>query len=239
MNKMLNIMTRAFVLLIPLFSFQAFSVSDDECAILICAPVGFMDSNCKAAKRAMHKRVLKGKPPAPRFDQCSEETPDTGNMEVDNYIAENEKTVEPNVDIKEGIGAYIAPQPHACAGYRTIGGSNSSNEICYRWVDVPEEWIKDISCIKQSKGYLSSPPFCTRTLKYQQAMIDGYPSGHVYYSDGHLGEQGGYQDDLGDLIMFQTNPNQDLESQYQDYHDAVNSLSEQDEETLREINSVD
>lgn len=227
-----------FSLLSYFVPITAFSVSDDECAILICTPVGFMDSNCKAAKRAMHKRVLKGKPPAPRFDQCSEETPDTGNMEVDTYIAENEKTVEPNVDIKEGIGAYIAPQPHACAGYRTIGGSNSSNEVCYRWVDVPEEWIKDISCIKQSKGYLSSPPFCTRTLTYQQALIDGYPSGHVYYSDGHLGEQGGYQDDLGDLIMFQTNPNQDLESQYQDYHDAVNSLSEQDEEILREINSV-
>lgn len=234
---MKKIAISALTLSILLHPLPAFSVSDDECAILMCAPVGFMNSNCKAAKRAMHKRVLKGKSPVPRYSQCSKKTPNTSSMKVNNYIAENEDTVRPNVDIKEGIGAYIAPQPHACNAYR-YSSNDSSTEICIRWIDVPEEWVKDISCIKQSKGYLSSPPFCTSTLTYQQALIDNFPSGHVYYSDGHQGELGGYQDDLGDLIMFQVNPNQNSGSQQQDYHDAVNGLSEQDEDVLRSINTV-
>ncbi|TVO39890.1 hypothetical protein [Vibrio algivorus] len=221
------IVLTAFTLLSLFITTPSYSASDAECAILICAPVGFLNEHCKDARKAMSKRIRRGKPAAPRFDECSQETPDTGNMEIDEYVANNESSVNPNVEVNRGLGAYIAPNPKACAAYSQIGGSNTSSEICTRWVNVPEQWIKEVSCLKGQKDYQSSPPFCTKTLTYQQVFIDNHPSGHVLFDDGHQGELGGYQDDVGDLILFQTDPTQNLEQQYQHYDDALNNLSSQ------------
>ncbi|WP_178306573.1 hypothetical protein [Vibrio algicola] len=224
--------TTLLALLTP--SFSANAISDDECAILMCAPVGFLNSNCKAAKKAMHKRILRGKPAIPRLDQCMIETPKTGNDDIDNYISKNEDNVDPNVDIKSGYATYIAPQSHVCSQEITQGGDNARTTYCTQYINVPEQWIKDIRCEKQIKGYLSLPQFCSSTITYQQAIIDGQLSGHVHYSDGHQGEAAHYYDDLGDLMLFSASPDQN-ESAQQQYQDQVNALSPDD---IQKLNSI-
>lgn len=46
------------------------ATSGDECAIWLCAPQGFAPSSCKPARKAMTKRIFKGKQPLPALASC-------------------------------------------------------------------------------------------------------------------------------------------------------------------------
>lgn len=53
-----------------MFSINAFATSNDECAIWLCAPMGFAPSSCHSAFKAMIHRVKHFKSPVPSFGSC-------------------------------------------------------------------------------------------------------------------------------------------------------------------------
>ena len=50
---------------------DVWSASEDECAGWLCITVGFAPPECSAPRRAMMKRLLRGKGPLPSFGSCS------------------------------------------------------------------------------------------------------------------------------------------------------------------------
>lgn len=67
MNNMLVVMSIIGLLISPTHTFAG---SQDECAIWLCAPQGFPSPGCKGARKALKKRLFKGKSPLPQLQSC-------------------------------------------------------------------------------------------------------------------------------------------------------------------------
>lgn len=75
------------------------AASDDECAIWLCLPVGFVFPECGGARLAMYERLFTFQSPAPSFSSC--ESPNSTNS--------NSYTVSSGRAIKMG-GANLGPR---------------------------------------------------------------------------------------------------------------------------------
>ncbi len=65
------LLTQAAILLaVSLPAPPAVAASQDECAIWLCLPTGFL-AGCSDAKKAFERRILKGKSPLPAWGSCA------------------------------------------------------------------------------------------------------------------------------------------------------------------------
>lgn len=75
MNRKMSLLVLTFAPVLFCLPAKSQAASKDECAILLCMPQGF-PSGCSAAKKAMQKRLRKGKSPAPALSSCTIESND-------------------------------------------------------------------------------------------------------------------------------------------------------------------
>lgn len=133
-------------LILPFGSFistPALAVSEDECAIWLCAPGGFPEG-CSAAKSAMIKRIKKGKSPLPDFSSCAVKDETTGSDPKDftytfnRVIRIREHKVCTHKILGDRKGGY------SCMGYKTIPAHDRAGYSCYirRGKDDDPEYIK-------------------------------------------------------------------------------------------------
>lgn len=136
----------------------AHAQSNDECAIWLCAPFGFVLPNCGKAFRAMLKRVSKLKPAFPSWRSC--EVADSG----------------VSMSFREGKAALMAEEVRRCVD----PGSGVPDFLCQVWeVVAPGEYIKDTICY--DVGYGEEPKGCIATYNYVETYQDGELYGDTYY----------------------------------------------------------
>ena len=143
-------------------SAPTFALSEDECNIWMCAPTGFMDSECKGAKSALKKRVRKHKPPLPDFARCmvhKDQIPEGSHISEMTYI--------------DGVSAIIR-ETQVCTEW---GGNN---RYCSSWKTIPEHLIKGTSCYRDKDGR-ESPKDCIGTIKWIETYMDGQLLGDIFY----------------------------------------------------------
>lgn len=118
-------------LILPFGSFistPALAVSEDECAIWLCAPGGFPEG-CSAAKSAMIKRIKKGKSPLPDFATCAVKDDITGTdpkdftYSFDRVIRIREKKV-----CTQWSSRNLKSD---CINYKTIPAHDRAGYSCY------------------------------------------------------------------------------------------------------------
>lgn len=178
-------MRHVYLPLLTLFCFllpssDVLAASDSECAIILCAPLGFSSDGCHDAHNAMLDRIAHFKPAIPGLEECQQQTPTSGHQDIDNRIARNEPKVHPDYEIKKGSAVYVAPRRVCVAHYHTHSGG------CSYYVDVKEAWIRDKTCQKHTPEDHSQPPFCSWNLTYQETWINHHPLGKLVFSDGHV-----------------------------------------------------
>lgn len=71
-NKKIEISLKVLMIVISLALIPAptLAASQDECSIWLCMPQGFAPSACKKARKALVKRIFKGKSPLPSLSSC-------------------------------------------------------------------------------------------------------------------------------------------------------------------------
>lgn len=146
-------------------SAPTFALSEDECNIWMCAPTGFIDSECKGAKSALKKRLKKHKPPLPDFARCmihKDKIPEGTHISEMTYI--------------DGVSAIIR-ETQVCTEW---GGSNSNNRYCSSWKTIPEHLIKNRRC-QWDKDRRESPKDCIGTIKWIETYMDGQLLGDIFY----------------------------------------------------------
>ncbi len=132
--------------------------SNDECAIWLCAPVGFVLPGCGGPLKAMIKRTATFKSPAPSFRSCEAE----------------ESGV--SMSQRSGIAAVMALEKRACVA----PGPLASEEDCEVWeVTVPGTYIEGTRCIETE--FFNLPEGCITTYRYIQVYQNGQPYGDTYY----------------------------------------------------------
>ena len=146
-------------------SAPTFALSEDECNIWMCAPTGFIDSECKGAKAALKKRVKKHKPPLPDFARC---------MAHKDKIPKG--TVISEMTYIDGFSAVIR-ETQQCTSW---SGSNNGNRQCSSWKTIPEHLIKGTSCRRDKDGR-ESPKDCISTIKWIETYMDGQLLGDIFY----------------------------------------------------------
>jgi hypothetical protein len=163
---------RQFLLLILLgMSLNAtptYAASDDECAIWICLPAGFVTSHCSAPRKEFLKRIKKLKPPLPPFHQCIK----GGSTQVGGSV----------MTFRQGKAYWVPPETcsnpwgiptHSSAPTPVNafpGTSGSSYGSC-----VPHGGYWSTSASSCTLG-----PFC-QTKNYIQIKMDGKDEGSPYY----------------------------------------------------------
>jgi len=69
-NKKSAIMLSMIISSVLLTSTPTLAASEQECAIWLCAPQGFAPSACKGARKALVKRLFRGKSAMPDLSSC-------------------------------------------------------------------------------------------------------------------------------------------------------------------------
>lgn len=115
-------------------SFVAFSMqsanaaSQDECAIWLCAPGGF-PSGCEAAKKAMFKRIKKGKSPLPDFSSCAVKDDTTGTDPKDfTYSFDRILRIREHQVCTHWTSGY---RKDYCSSYKTVPAHDRHGYSCY------------------------------------------------------------------------------------------------------------
>jgi hypothetical protein len=142
--------------------YQAMAASDDECAAWICSAGGFAPSACKPPKKAMLKRIKKGRSPLPPLSQCMAK--DMPSFLGSSDLKETEMTYD------YGYAALIRTKTctkrqgkdHDCVAYRT-----------------DEYYQKGTRCHTSKDDRY--PANCVSTKRYIQVFGDGKAYGDVYY----------------------------------------------------------
>lgn len=118
-------------LILPFGSFistPALAVSEDECAIWLCAPGGFPEG-CSAAKSAMIKRIKKGKPPLPDFSSCAVKDDSTGTDPKDfTYTFDRVLRIREQQVCTHWTSGY---RKDYCASYKTVPAHDRHGYSCY------------------------------------------------------------------------------------------------------------
>lgn len=147
---------------------NTYAVSEDECAIWLCAPAGFRDSACNAAHRAMHYRVHKNLPPLPPFKACDDKSNNTPST----------------VTSAEGIAAYIPAHQERdqCIKYTIAYGSTGKIQQCQEWSykNIPASYVKGTPCVHGPYG-TTNPKGCVSTQHYIEVYDNGTQLGDTYY----------------------------------------------------------
>lgn len=141
-------MTRKQTLqLLAALSLAAFSVqaataaSQDECSIWLCAPGGF-PAGCEAAKKAMFKRIKKGKSPLPNFSSCAVKDENTGTNPGDfSYTFDRVIRIREH---KKCTRWWRGDNEKTCMAYTTVPAHDRAGNSCYiyRGKDNPPERIE-------------------------------------------------------------------------------------------------
>lgn len=144
---------------------NSYAASDDECAIWLCAPVGF-PPGCGAARSAMHSRVRHHKSPIPSWSSCSQ----------NNNEGMNEKY---------GYAAYIPERTVQDKCIRESSMYTYGKRACleYSYKTVPATYVKGASCVRNcgSTGCSTIPNGCTATYYYVDIYQNGQQIGETYY----------------------------------------------------------
>lgn len=146
------------------------AASEDECAIWLCAPIGFAPSECAGAHSALIRRIHSLQSPLPSISSCG------------NGISGPE-----NVTAHDGRAAFI-PSHEICLEYTeetvyTAYGPKI-NQTCVRTGYSEDSWIKDRYCNPGcgSTGCNPDPKGCTRTDYYVEVLnADGTIIGQPYF----------------------------------------------------------
>ncbi|MUK76557.1 hypothetical protein GNP84_06510 [Aliivibrio fischeri] len=149
-----------------LTSMSTFAVSEAECNIWMCAPTGFIGSECKAPKKAFKKRVNRGKPPLPEFFRCSvhDDVPNGTHISEMTYL--------------DGVSAIIK-ETQRCTQW---GGSNSNNRYCTAWKTIPKHLVRGERCRRASKdSSIMTPHGCIGTVRWIETYMDGELFGDIFY----------------------------------------------------------
>jgi len=97
-----------FFIVLSIFSFKSFAVSNDECAIWLCAPSGFSPSACSSPYDAMIKRVYHHKSPVPSLSSClvSSSNSDTSLYSKNSSLLDSKSTTD-DFSSKDGRVAFM------------------------------------------------------------------------------------------------------------------------------------
>lgn len=152
------------------YTSKGYATSDDECAIWLCAPMGFLPSDCGAAHKAMHKRLHLGKTAVPSFSEC------------------NNKNNNEEFKSTEGIAAYIPAHEGKgrCIKWNqtSLNQGQYSDVMCeeYEIIFVDKSFVKDQPCIHGTTGH-TTPSGCIGNYYYVQIYNNGLPLNEPYYFD--------------------------------------------------------
>ncbi|MGN1394571.1 MAG: hypothetical protein ACI4V7_11185 [Succinivibrionaceae bacterium] len=149
---------------------NSYAISDDECAIWLCAPAGFGPSECGPAHSAMIRRVHRGQGPLPPFSLCNKHSSNSN-------ISNTEMTSA------DGYAAYI-PSHTICTQYKEEirYGNYGPQKVktCVAYGPSGDSWVKDRGCIHSSNGH-TDPQGCTTTGYYVEVFVDGVKVGETYF----------------------------------------------------------
>lgn len=143
----------------PILPTPVYAASQDECAIWLCLPGGFPNS-CGDAKKAMKKRLKKGKSPLPDFSACAVDD-DSGSA-------------------MSHIFGYAAVVKEHQICKRWITYHRGDYERCTLWETVPAHFVKGTRCRRNRDGE-RIPHECTGTVRYVDMFMDGSPMGETYF----------------------------------------------------------
>ena len=111
----------------------AIAASDDECAIWLCLPVGFVPGECSKARTAMYKRVFKGKGPLPRFSSCSADGNANG-FDARRGVAAKIKDTNPTEYV---LGRQCVGRDHNDASVTNTTNTSPPNCVgTYNWIQI-------------------------------------------------------------------------------------------------------
>ncbi len=160
----LNTVVLSALIAFPLLSpSQAFAASDDECAIWMCLPTGFI-TGCSGAKKAFLKRIKHFKPPLPSFASCMVQSP-ASMPSQDTYTSDY------------GTAAYIPPLRQCTRKENTFKDTYE----CVEWETIPEQYIKNRRCHIDNKNGIHTPRHCTKTYRYTEVYRNGQLFGETHY----------------------------------------------------------
>jgi hypothetical protein len=145
-----------------LISLPVWAVSDNECAIWLCAPAGF-PSGCGAAKSAMLKRIKRLKPPLPNLNDCAKKNKNQENLHPDFRV----------LNYKHGFAALM-PAYSTCSKYHENSGNCIGTITKY-----PMKYSKGSRCEKYSDTW--QPHGCLKTARYVEVFKYSKLIGKTYY----------------------------------------------------------
>ena len=159
------------LILASCYTSNCLTINDDECAIWLCAPVGFGPSECGPAHRAMVKRVHLGKGPIPPFSLC-------------NKHSSNSAISNTEMSSADGIAAFI-PSHTICTEYKEDvrhGGPYGPQKVktCVAYGPSGDSWVKNRPCIHGANGS-SDPKGCTTTGYFVEVFANGVKVGETYF----------------------------------------------------------